>query len=94
MVDGKCPRLKIAMVAIGEVGHMIPLSKIAEECASHGHEIHFITNEDEWTLDKAKIFLEPSGAKVHYTGPADVVDRGILFRSSAYSWNKVPHMTL
>ena len=73
---------------------MIPLAKVAESLVQRGHEVHYITNEDEWTVEKAKIFLDPTGAIIHYTGPSDVVDRKCLFAKGAYKINEIPHMTL
>lgn len=44
LIDGKIPKLKIACVAIGEMGHLIPVAHIADSLVKRGHEVHFITN--------------------------------------------------
>lgn len=37
--------LKIAVVCIGEMGHMIPVIQLSDELVSRGHDVHFITSD-------------------------------------------------
>ena len=59
--NGEIPKLKIACVAIGEVGHLVPVANIADALVQRGHEVHFVTNSDDFIREKAKIFLYPIG---------------------------------
>lgn len=87
--DGKIPKLKIACVAIGEMGHLIPVAHIADALVKRGHEVHFITNCDEFVVEKAKIFLHPIGVKVHFTD--DKCDRPGLLKGNMMKFWEFPH---
>lgn len=92
MVNGKVPKLKVACVAIGEVGHFIPVSHIADALVQRGHEVHFITNQDYNTREKAKIILNPIGVKVHFTN--DKVNRAELLEGKMHKFYDFPHNTI
>lgn len=86
------PKLRIACVAIGEVGHLIPVSHIASALVERGHEVHFITNSDSFIREKAKIFLYPIGVHVHFTN--DNVDRGVILQGKMHKFYEFPHFKI
>lgn len=90
--DGKIPKLKVACVVIGEVGHMIPVAHIADALVKRGHEVHFVTNSDDFVREKAKIYLHPIGVKVHFTD--DKVDRPGLLKGNMLKFWQFPHLKI
>ena len=59
----KCKKLKVAIVTYGEMGHFIPLVKIAEILTEGGHDCHFITNGNKYIREKAPMLLDKVGIK-------------------------------
>lgn len=54
------------MTCVGEIGHMMPMAQIASALIERGHEVHFVTSGNDYTKDKAKLILEPTGCTVHH----------------------------
>lgn len=92
LIDGKMPKLKVACVALGEMGHLIPVAHIADALVKRGHEVHFITNQDEFVREKSKIFLYPIGVKVHFTD--DKCDRPGLLTGKMHKFWEFPHLQI
>ena len=66
--SGNGPRkvLKIACVAIGEMGHFMPISKIAVLLKERGHEVHLVTQGIADIREKCKLYVN-QGISMHYT---------------------------
>ena len=45
------------------MGHLIPMVNIADILTQGGHECYFITNGNEYTREKAPLFLDKVGVK-------------------------------
>ena len=60
--DGFKP-IKIAMVVMGEIGHLMPMSQLAHALIERGHEVHFLTNSDAYNGGKASKILTDIGCK-------------------------------
>lgn len=50
-------QLKIVCVAIGMMGHFIPVVHIAEALIKRGHDVYFITTHDAYSGGKASKIL-------------------------------------
>lgn len=74
------------------MGHLIPVAHIADALVKRGHEVHFITNCDEFVIEKAKIFLHPIGVKVHFTD--DKCDRPGLLKGDMMKFWEFPHLKI
>ena len=74
------------------MGHLIPVAHIADSLVKRGHEVHFITNQDEFIREKAKIFLYPIGVKVHFTD--DKCDRPGLLKGKMHRFWEFPHLKI
>lgn len=44
--------MKVACVVWGEMGHIIPMSQLAEGLLQRGHEVYFVTNSDIYNEGK------------------------------------------
>lgn len=55
--------IKIAMVCFGEMGHLIPMSQLAHALIERGHEVHFLSNNDNYNGGKASKLLTEIGCK-------------------------------
>ena len=53
--------LKIAVIAISEMGHLIPMSHLADALIKRGHDVWFITNNDSYNDGKASKMLTAIG---------------------------------
>lgn len=74
------------------MGHLIPVAHIADALVQRGHEVHFITNCDDFIKEKAKIFLHPLGVQVHFTD--DKVDRAGLLKGQMHKIWEFPHLKI
>ena len=63
--EGEPPKrqLKVCIVAFGEMGHLIPLTHIADILAEAGHEVYFLANGNDYVREKLAIFLADVAVK-------------------------------
>ena len=53
--------MKIACVAIAEMGHFFPMSHLADALIRKGHDVWFVTNEDSYNDGKSSRILTAIG---------------------------------
>lgn len=55
--------MKVACVAVAEMGHFIPITHIADALIRRGHDVYVITNNDEHNDHKASMILNSIDCK-------------------------------
>lgn len=66
--------MRVACISICAMGHFIPMTKCAEALAAAGHEVWFVTNDNELIKQRAEQMLLPYGIKMHYTADKLTMD--------------------
>ena len=62
-MEQKQKKIKVACVAMAEMGHFIPITHIADALIRRGHEVYVITNNDAHNDHKASMILNSIDCK-------------------------------